>query len=200
MVAVPVPALPLTSRIRPRTALVASADRNFRQRLSETLTGLRWQVREADGGAQAWAEAEAAPPEAVIVDSWLPDLDLAEFLKDFRAFFPEVDLVTANGSIAQESPRGPYRQELLYALRRSQDNDTAIWNAAPALNKRIRRWTPSTPTRGRFRRFHPRPRRHFRRRAPRQTGCFPTFLKPCRLKRSCPRSSMNPHPVSGCRK
>jgi len=134
MSTVPVPALPLTSRIRPRTALVASADRNFRQRLTETLTGLRWQVREADGGAQAWAEAEAAPPEAVIVDSWLPDLDLTEFLKDFRAFFPEVDLVTANGSIAQESPRGPYRQELLYALRRSQDNDTAIWNAAPALN------------------------------------------------------------------
>jgi len=49
--------------------------------------------------------------------------------------FPEVDLVTTSGSIAQESPRGPYRQELLYALRRTQDNDTAIWNAAPALNK-----------------------------------------------------------------
>jgi DNA-binding NtrC family response regulator len=138
METVPVPTLPLTtSRIRPRTALVASADRNFRQRLTETLTGLRWQVREAEGGAQAWAEAEAAPPEAVIVDSWLPDLDLAEFLKDFRTFFPEVDLVTANGSIEQESPRGPYRQELLYALRRSQDNDTAIWNAAPALNKNL---------------------------------------------------------------
>jgi DNA-binding NtrC family response regulator len=135
MVTVPVSALPLASRIRPRTALVTSADRNFRQRLTETLTGLRWQVREAEGGAQAWAEAEAAPPEAVIVDSWLPDLDLAEFLKDFRAFYPEVDLVTASGSIAQESPRGPYRQELLYALRRSQDNDTAIWNAAPALNQ-----------------------------------------------------------------
>ncbi len=82
MVTVPVPvsALPLVSRIRPRTALVTSADRNFRQRLSETLTGLRWQVREADGGAQAWAEAETAPPEAVIVESGLPDLDLAEFL------------------------------------------------------------------------------------------------------------------------
>jgi DNA-binding NtrC family response regulator len=92
-------------------------------------------VREAEGGAQAWAEAEVALPEAVIVDSWLPDLDLAEFLKDFRAFYPDVDLVTASGSITQESPRGPYRQELLYALRRSQDNDTAIWNAAPALNK-----------------------------------------------------------------
>jgi DNA-binding NtrC family response regulator len=132
---VPVSTLPLASRIRTRTALVASADRSFRQRLSETLTGLRWQVREAEGGAQAWAKAEAAPPEAVIVDSWLPDLDLAEFLKDFRAFFPDVDLVTTNGSIAQESPRGPYRQELLYALRRSQDTDTAISNVAPALDK-----------------------------------------------------------------
>ncbi len=133
---VPVSTLPMaTSRIRPRTALVASADRSFRQRLTETLTGLRWQVREAEGGAQAWAEAESALPEAIIVDSWLPDLDLAEFLKDFRSQFPDVDLVTAGGSIAQESPRGPYRQELLYALRRSQDNDTAIWNTAPALNK-----------------------------------------------------------------
>ena len=135
MATVPVSTLPLTSRIRPRTALVASNDRSFRQRLSETLSGLRWQVREAEGGAQAWAEAELAPPEAVIVDSWLPDLDLAEFLEDFRAHFPEVDLVTTSGAIAQESPRGPYRQELLYALRRSQDNDTAIWNVAPTLNR-----------------------------------------------------------------
>jgi len=132
---VPVSVLATATRIRPRTALVASADRSFRQRLSEILTGLRWQVREAEGGAQAWAEAEAAPPEAVIVDSWLPDLDLAEFLKDFRGSFPQVDLVTASGSTAQESQRGPYRQELLYALRRCQDTDTAAWNAAPALNR-----------------------------------------------------------------
>ena len=67
---------------------MASADVSFSQRLSEILTGLRWQVRVAEGGAQAWAEAEAAPPEAIIVDSWLPDLELAEFLKDFRGAFP----------------------------------------------------------------------------------------------------------------
>ena len=41
---VPVSTLPLARRIRPRTALVASSDRSFRQRLSETLTGQRWQV------------------------------------------------------------------------------------------------------------------------------------------------------------
>jgi len=132
---VPVSILPPATRIRPRTALVASADSSFRQRISEVLTGLRWQVREAEGGAQAWAEAEATPPEAIIVDSWLPDLDLAEFLKDFRGSFPQVDLVTAGGVSAEESPRGPYRQELLYALRRIQDTDTAAWNTAPALDK-----------------------------------------------------------------
>ena len=122
-------------RVRPRTALVASADRSFRQRLTQTLTGLRWQVREAEGGAQAWAEAQSAPPEAMIVDSWLPDLDLAEFVRDFRGSFPLVDLVAAGGVLAQESPRGPYRQELLYALRRCQDSDTAAWNQAPTMNK-----------------------------------------------------------------
>jgi DNA-binding NtrC family response regulator len=155
MVTVPVSTLPFANRVRPRTALVASADRSFRQRLSETLTGLRWQVREAEGGAQAWAKAEAATPEAVIVDSWLPDLDLAEFLKDFRVFFPEVDLVTTSGSIAQESPRGPYRQELLYALRRTQDNDTATYFtskwARPAREMRSSReqayrWPPTALT------------------------------------------------------
>ena len=131
---VPVSVLRPVPHIRPRTALVASADSSFRQRLNEILTGLRWQVREAEGGAQAWSEAENTAPEAIIVDSWLPDLDLGEFLADFRGRFPQVDVVSASGSTGLESPRGPYRQELLYALRRSQDTDTAAWNLAPALN------------------------------------------------------------------
>jgi DNA-binding NtrC family response regulator len=118
-----------------RTAVITSADSNFRQRLSEILTGLRWQVREAAGGAQAWAEVESAAPEAVIVDSWLPDLDLSEFLTDFRGSFPQVDVIAAGSASSQESPRGPYRQELLYAIRRCQDTDTAAWNAAPSIEK-----------------------------------------------------------------
>jgi DNA-binding NtrC family response regulator len=128
------PSLPTQPRTRQRTALVASADRSFRQRLTQILTGLRWQVREASGGAEAWAEAEAALPEALIVDSWLPDLDLSEFLSDFRGGFPGVDVLTAAASSAEESPSGPYRQELLYALRSSQENDTTAWSAAPAMN------------------------------------------------------------------
>jgi len=126
----PIPLVPTPARSRARTALVASADRSFRQRLSAELTGLRWQVHEAESGAAAWAEAQAAQPEAVILDSWLPDLDLGEFLSNFREIFPAVDVLTAGGENGAASPRGPYRQELLYALRRSQENDGAAWNAA----------------------------------------------------------------------
>ena len=139
----PVPAV--NPRMRPRTALVASADRSFRQRLAQVLAGLRWQVREAEGGAQAWTEAEAALPDAVIVDSWLPDLDLNEFLGEFKNRFPEVDLVTAAGNFAAESPRGPYRQELLYALRHCQETDTAAWNTSPAIENSDRETTRSEP-------------------------------------------------------
>ena len=131
----PVSQLPATRplRTRPRTALLASSDMNFRQRLNTTLTGLRWQVREAETGAQAWAEAESSVPEAIVIDSWLPDLDLAEFLHDFRLSFPTVDVIDGQGTATSVGPRSPHRQEIYYALRTSLDTDTAAWNAAPDL-------------------------------------------------------------------
>jgi len=132
----PVQILPDRARARSRTALVTSADPGFRQRVSDVLTSLRWQVREADGGARAWAEAGVTAPEAVIVDSWLPDLNLEEFLKDFRTAFPAADVVTADSSSNLGSPRGPYRQELMIALRKADETDTASWNNAPELIER----------------------------------------------------------------
>ncbi|HTW80259.1 MAG TPA: sigma-54 dependent transcriptional regulator [Terracidiphilus sp.] len=128
-----VPAVPPIPRIRQRAVMVISADRSFRQRLAHTLNGLRWNVREAEGGAQAWSEAEASTLDAVIVDSWLPDLDLTEFITDFHGGFPNVDILSADGTARSDAPRGPYRQELLYAMRQNQDNDTAAWNTAPEL-------------------------------------------------------------------
>jgi DNA-binding NtrC family response regulator len=121
------------ARVRPRTVLIASADRNLRQRLHARLAGLRWDVREAETGAQAWGEAERSAPEAVIVDSWLPDLVQGEFLKDFHTSFPQCDLLTAEGMSPKEVERSPYRQELLYALRALEDTETAAWNAVPAV-------------------------------------------------------------------
>jgi DNA-binding NtrC family response regulator len=130
MQTIPVSASSSSSGLRVRTALVASADGDFRRRLTQVLTGLRWKVREAGGGAEAWSQAEAAMPEAMIVDAWLPDLDRDEFLKDFHGSFPHVEVVAADGVAEQGGPRGPHRHELLYALRTSQDSDAAGGNGA----------------------------------------------------------------------
>src|ERR1700751_5782625 len=109
-----------------RTAVLASADASFRQRVRDILTGLRWQVREAAGGAEALAHLEASAAEVVIVDSWLPDLEIHEFIAEFEKLHPAVDLVTVDDSSAGKSGiRSPRRNEVMYALRRGQENDGA---------------------------------------------------------------------------
>ncbi len=149
----PPPASIPVSRVRQRIALLISADASLRERLRETLAGLRWQVREASSGAQAWAAADGVAVEAAIVDSWLPDLDLGEFIAEFQRSFAGVDLMTMEGAVNSEGPRSPYRQELLYALRISQDGtpqsevrtDTAAWNTAPELTETFESSAPEVP-------------------------------------------------------
>jgi flagellar hook-associated protein 3 FlgL len=48
-----------------RTAVLASADLCFRQRVRDTLVGLRWQVREAAGGAEALAYLQGDSAEVL---------------------------------------------------------------------------------------------------------------------------------------
>lgn len=114
-----------------RTAILASADLSFRQRLRDALTDLRWQVVEASGGAETLACLDRAPAETVVLDSWLPDLEIQEFIAEFRRLHPNVDLILADATDAPgATTRGPRRNEILLALRRAQ-GDTAIWNTAP---------------------------------------------------------------------
>jgi DNA-binding NtrC family response regulator len=124
--------------IPPRTAILTSADLSFRQRVRDALTALRWQVREAGGGAEALEHLAAAPAETMIVDTWLPDLEIGEFLAEFERLYDGTDLV-ALGDLGAKSrtPRSPRRNEVLFALRRGQDGDGAAWNSAPVLERAI---------------------------------------------------------------
>jgi DNA-binding NtrC family response regulator len=115
----------------PRTAILTSADLSFRQRVRDALIELRWQVIEASGGAETLACLDRAPAETVVLDSWLPDLEIQEFIAEFRRLHPDVDLILADASDAPgTAARGPRRNEVLLALRRAQ-SDGAIWNSAP---------------------------------------------------------------------
>lgn len=118
---------------RARTAVLASADIAFRRRLRNALTELRWQVREAAGGAEALACVEASPAEAVVLDSWLPDLEIREFVSEFERLHPGIDLVMADASLSAGTWRSPRRNEVLHALRQAQASDGAAWNGAPDL-------------------------------------------------------------------
>ena len=117
-----------------RTVVLASADAGLRQRLRGSLTGLRWQVREANGGAEAMAFLEESRPEAMLVDSWLPDLEVGEFAGHVRRMYPEMELLRLDGTTDGQAGRSPRRNELLHALREAQETsatDTAAWASAP---------------------------------------------------------------------
>jgi DNA-binding NtrC family response regulator len=116
-----------------RTVVLASADAGLRQRLRASLTGLRWQVREASGGAEAMAQLEDSRSEALLVDSWLPDLEVGEFATVIRMLYPAMELLRVDGG-ADGGARSPRRNELLHALREAQNapvNNTSIWATAP---------------------------------------------------------------------
>jgi len=97
---------------------------------------LRWQVREASGGAEAIAQLEESPAEALLMDSWLPDLDATEFVTQIQLLYPLMEFLRLDGSVQDESCRlrSPRRHELLHALREAHNtvlNDTVVWAMAP---------------------------------------------------------------------
>jgi DNA-binding NtrC family response regulator len=100
-----------------RSVILASADASLRQRLRNSLSGLRWDVREACGGAEAIAQLEGRPTEALLLDHWLPDLEVMELAEQIGALYPEMELLRIDGDPIAGGTRSPRRHELLHAVR-----------------------------------------------------------------------------------
>ncbi len=120
-----------------RTAMLVSADASLRQRLSETLIGMRWHVCEASGGAEALTCLEETPCEALLLDSWLPDLEAKELATHLRDLYPALDLIRMDESAPPTgAARSSRRNELLFALHRAQEEPQkgkgmdAVWEPA----------------------------------------------------------------------
>jgi DNA-binding NtrC family response regulator len=125
-----------------RTVLLASADLHFRERLRQELTAMRWQVREAAGGAEAIELLEAQGAEAMVLDSALPDLEVTEFAGVMRMRHPVMDLLRIDGAADDGGARSPRRNELLHALRQAQQDvrgvgESPAWALAPVAVPRI---------------------------------------------------------------
>ena len=115
-----------------RAVVVASSDAEVRLRLKEHLTGMRWTVAEAAGGVEAMAQVERDRPEALLVDGWLPDLEVGEFAGQMRGLYPRMDVLRMDGSVESgvEGARSPRRNELLHAIRITQESTAPVIAAA----------------------------------------------------------------------
>jgi DNA-binding NtrC family response regulator len=99
--------------------VVVSADAGLRRRLAAILAEARWQVREAEGGAQAMVQVETKRSEAMVIDSWLPDLEVVEFAAHIRLMYPAMELLRMDGTgdASGLSGRSLSRDELMHAIR-----------------------------------------------------------------------------------
>jgi DNA-binding NtrC family response regulator len=127
-----------------RTVLLASANATLRARLRQELTAMRWQVREAAGGAEVIELLEAQGAEAMVLDSVLPDLEVDELAGEMRMRHPVMDLLRIDGVADDGGARSPRRNELLHALRQAQQGacgtgagDSAAWMQAPVAAPQI---------------------------------------------------------------
>ena len=114
-------------RVTARTVVLASADAGMRERLKRILTGLRWSVLESSGAAEAMSHVEQARPEALVLDGWLPDLEVGEFAGQMGMTYPGMDVLRVDGSASRAGSRGrsPRRNELLHAIREAQEHGGA---------------------------------------------------------------------------
>lgn len=100
-----------------RTVLLATSDTQLRRHLNASLKGLRWHVVEAQGGAEVLEELEQRPAAALLLDHWLPDLEISEFVDRVRFLYPGMDMLHFDGDPIAGCNKSSHRNELLYALR-----------------------------------------------------------------------------------
>jgi DNA-binding NtrC family response regulator len=123
-----------------RTVVVVSADVEFRLHLCERLEALRWRVWQAGGGAEAMLHMEAQPVTALLLDGWLPDLEVREFAAHVRLLYPEIEQLHLDGAAEEDEkpatgPRSLWRNELLHVVREAQEGAA---NRSPVRRPRVR--------------------------------------------------------------
>ncbi len=105
-----------------RTVVLVCPDASFRRGLAETLTGMRWLVQECAGGAEALCCLQEKLCEALLLDSWLPDLEAGDFASQLRLQYPNLDLIRVDEMLESSGgARSSRRNELLHALRQARE-------------------------------------------------------------------------------
>ena len=106
--------------------LVASSNVDFRRHVLEGLRASHWSSHEATSGAEALSKLETGNFQILLLDQWLPDLDVTELVGLVRDLYPSiavyvVDSAVATPIVSQEPDGQSYRDavhKLLAGVRR----------------------------------------------------------------------------------
>lgn len=79
------------------SAVIASPNSDFRKKMLEMLRTTSCVAQEAQGGAEALAKLEAGNCQALLLDGWLPDLDVSDFLRIVKKRHPQVKVLVMDG-------------------------------------------------------------------------------------------------------
>ena len=85
------------------------------------------------------AQVEMGRPEALVVDGWLPDLEVGEFAGQMGLMYPGMDVVRVDGGKGSGGGRSPRRNELLFAIREAQDDSGVGLGEHPILSDEARK-------------------------------------------------------------
>lgn len=139
----------ISSAAAPSTAIIASADVRTRTRIAATLRSGRWKITEVSGGAEAITVLGTQPADALIVDHWLPDLEVREFAELVQTMFPEIELIRMAGTEPTCSGRSSRHSELQLAVQSAcgalESRPTDRTTAGPGADS-IRRAPPAEAT------------------------------------------------------
>ncbi len=92
--------VPFTNRAF-TNAVIASPNGDFRRRLVQSLQLASCNVREAQGGAEALAKLEGGVCQALLLDNWLPDLDVSELLHIVKRRYPQVKVLVIDSATGE---------------------------------------------------------------------------------------------------
>jgi DNA-binding NtrC family response regulator len=81
--------------------IVGSANEEFRKRILRRLGAGSWTVEEARGGAEALSLVEDGAFQTLLLDRWLPDLEVQELVEIIKTRHPHVQVLVL-GSEAEE--------------------------------------------------------------------------------------------------
>jgi DNA-binding NtrC family response regulator len=109
-----------------RRVLIASPNADFRRQILESLRAVRWAALEALGGADTLSKLETDEFQILLLDHWLPDLEVTELVALVRDLHPDiavyvVDATNATPLISEEPEGHSYReavQKLLATVRK----------------------------------------------------------------------------------